>query len=99
MKTILIDAEKQSITEVNSLGDRSAICDLLQSEDFTIGAYDADTFDTLYIDPIAQTHLPGFTVFRKKFYGRGVILGTDFEGENTSIETKVKDLHIKFIAQ
>lgn len=99
MKTILIDAEKQSITEVNSLGDRSAVCDLIQSEDFIIGAYDTETFDTLYIDPIAQTHLPMFTVFRKKFYGRGVILGTDFCGDNCSIVTKVKDLNIKFIAQ
>ena len=99
MKTILIDAEKKTVTEVNTLGDRSAICDLLQSEDFTIGTYDVDTFDTLYVDPIAQTHLPVFSFGKKRFHGRGVILGTNFDGENKSVETKIKDLNIQFIAQ
>jgi hypothetical protein len=99
VKAILINAEKKTITELNTLGDRSSICDLIESEDYTIGTYDTETFDTLYVDPIAQSHLPGFTFNGKTFNKIGIIFGSDIEGENTSIQTKIKDLNIKFIAQ
>jgi hypothetical protein len=99
VKAILINAEKKTITELDTLGDRSSICDLIQSEDFTIGTYDMETFDTLYVDPFAQSHSPVFTFNGKTFNKMGIIFGSDIEGENTSIQTKIKDLNIKFIAQ
>lgn len=100
MKAILINAEKKTITELNTLGDRSSICDLIESEDYTIGTYDMETFDTLYVDPIAQSHVSFlFNYNGKTFNKMGIIFGSDIEGENTSIQTKIKDLNIKFIAQ
>lgn len=101
MKAIAIDLQNKTVTEINIYGDRSSICDILNSDDMVIGTYDTNNFDTLYVDPIAQL-LPDGPLFEwmgKRFHGNGVIVGTTMEGEHSTIETKLSKMKVDFIAQ
>lgn len=101
MKAIAIDLQNKTVKEVTIYGDRTSICDILMSDDYVIGTYDTNNFDTLYVDPVAQSHLDGpqFEWMGKRFHGNGVIMGTTMEGENSTIETKLSNVKVTFIAQ
>ena len=101
MKAIAIDLQNKTVTEVSIYGDRTSICDILESDDYVIGTYDTSNFDTLYVDPVAQS-LPDGPLFEwmgKRFHGNGVIMGTTMEGEPCTIETKLSKVKVTFIAQ
>jgi hypothetical protein len=101
VKAIEIDLQNKTVKEVSIYGDRTSICDILQSDDYVIGTYDTNNFDTLYVDPVAQSHSDGplFEWKGKRFHGNGVIIGTTMEGEHSTVETKLSNVKVNFIAQ
>lgn len=94
MKAILIDPTCNMVSEVSYSGDYEEIYKLIDCDTFT--CVDLGEGETLYLDDEGlfknETYLFQMKGAHQPFAGKGLILGTDEEGE--TIATKLSPLEI-----
>lgn len=88
MKAILIDPREMDVTEIDvplEGGNYGAIAEALQCELFTVAQYLNSEGDALFCDDEGMLHHPEhFFMFNgTPLAGRGLVLGSDEEGETT----------------
>lgn len=91
MKAILIDPETKTISEVDYSGDYKDIYKLIDCQNFTVIQLDFfadETAESLYIDDEGLLNEPEHFFIWKDYHqplaGKGLILGTDAEGDSRS---------------
>ena len=108
MRAILIDAEKQTVTEINFAGNYTKIQEIIGCRDFTIGSRPLrgsfeTGFDALYVsddyledreDPRYWFQVDADRAPPSSFpiAGRGLVLGVDERGEDCAAEISVAAL-------
>jgi len=95
MRAILIDPEQRSITEIEyDNSDYKNICKLIDATLFDVARF-ADTRDAVYVDDNGLSankrffHLDGMAT---PLAGKGLVLGTDYQGESIEPEATVEGL-------
>jgi len=87
MRAILIDPVAETVMEVEHNGDYRNIYDLIDCETFTVVGIDND--DAIYVDDEGllkddPKHFFMFSGYAQPLAGKGLILGTDEEGNSVS---------------
>ena len=94
MKAIIIDPQTMTVEETDFVGDYRDIQNTVQCRCFTIVNIDGPTNDALFVDDEGLLKGSGH-VFKYMGYplvGRGLILGTDDEGESIGTGLTVPDV-------
>jgi len=89
---ILINAEKNIIDEVE-YSDFEDIQNLIGCDTFCLGT-DLSNGDTLYVDDeglLKQTK-HGFYFNNRLFVGNGLVCGTDAEGDNQDVQSRIGEI-------
>lgn len=100
MKAILIDPFTKTVTEVEYAGEYKQICDYIQAPLFTVIKLNAEE-DSLFIDDegwiIDQTDQQYFwwEGYGQMLAGRGLILGTDEEGDSIAPTITLEEVQAK----
>ena len=94
MKAILINPFDETIEEIEYSGNWRDISNLIECDMFTVAYFD-DTDDSVYVDD------EGLYVENQAFFtigsypppraGRGLLLGTDEEGDSTDCKTTLEE--------
>ena len=94
MQAILINPFDKTIEEIEYSGDWRDISSLIECDMFTVAYFD-DTDDSVYVDD------EGLYVENQAFFtigdcpqplaGRGLLLGTDEEGDSTNCKTTLEE--------
>ena len=102
MQAILINPFDETIEEIEYSGDWRDISTLIECDMFTVAYFD-DTDDSVYVDD------EGLYVENQAFFtigdcpqplaGRGLLLGTDEEGDSTDCKTTLEEAKamVKFL--
>lgn len=96
MKAIMIDPFTQTIEEVEYSGNYKDLYDLLGCHLFTTVYLDDMNLDTLYVDDeglyVENQMFFKIAGFPQPLAGRGILLGTDDEGDSISCESTVEGI-------
>ena len=99
MRAILIDPAKQTITEVDYDGNWTSISTHIDCTTFA-SAVVFENEDTLYIDDEGlwgATHFFRIEGYPDPLAGRGLILGTNEDGESIAAKSDIEALGIHFV--
>lgn len=84
MRTILIDPEAQTVTELDFKGNYKKIQETISCSCFTTLNLDNATNDAVFVDDEGMFNTSGFVFqfYNAKLIGKGLIMGCDAEGES-----------------
>lgn len=97
MRTILIDPEKQTVEELEFMGNYTDIQNIIGCRCFTTLNLGGETNDAVFVDDEGLFHDSGyvFTIEGRPLVGKGLIMGCDDEGESISTTVSLEEVRYK----